>query len=257
MVPKLMSRALHRIRRNIGPTIDIIGQYAEPNAAAPGRKLNDLEKYFYSAEDRALLKWHHYFDVYDTWFASYRNTPVRVLEIGVLNGGSLGMWRSYFGEDAIIFGIDVLPSCSAFNGESGQVRIGSRDDPSFLCAVVDEMNGLDLVIDDGSHQSPHMKKSFEVLFPLLSDGGVYVVEDTHASYWADHKGGYYWPGSFMNYVKKLIDDMHHWYHRKGVRNQAVGQHIGSIHIYDSMVVFRKKIENKPAYSNQGARRDVK
>src|SRR5215813_13910907 len=96
-------------------------------------------------------KWHHYIPIYDRYFSSFRGRKVRFLEIGVSKGGSLQMWRAYFGKDAIIFGIDIDDECLKYSGHAGQVRIGSQVDQSFLDSVVKEMGGLDIVLDDGSH----------------------------------------------------------------------------------------------------------
>jgi hypothetical protein len=126
---------------------------------------------------------------------------VRFLEIGVSKGGSLDMWRSYFGPEAVIYGIDIDEACAQFDGRSAQVRIGSQDDPAFLASVVAEMGGVDVVLDDGSHDSRHIRASLDVLFPLLSEGGVYMMEDLHAAYWVSHSGGYRRPSSIMETVK--------------------------------------------------------
>ena len=106
-----------------------------------------------------------------------------MLEIGVFMGGSLALWRKFLGPDAVIFGIDINPSCIAFDGQFACVRIGSQDDPQFLRSIVAEMGGIDVVLDDGSHIASHQRASFDLLFPLLSDGGHYIVEDMHTAYW--------------------------------------------------------------------------
>ena len=41
-------------------------------------------------------KWLHYFDIYKENFSKYKNRKIIILEIGVLNGGSLKMWQNYF-----------------------------------------------------------------------------------------------------------------------------------------------------------------
>mgnify|MGYP003956679271 CR=1 FL=1 len=148
----------------------------------------DLLKLFTENKGKVIHKWHHYIPLYDKYFSRYRGTKVRMLEIGVSRGGSLSLWRKYFGRDAILFGIDIDPACTTFNGEDAQVRIGSQDDDQFLRAVIEEMGGVDIILDDGSHVMRHIKSSLKCLFPLLQDGGIYFVEDLHTCYWRGWAG---------------------------------------------------------------------
>ena len=60
----------------------------------------DLLDIFAGNRGAAVHKWHHYIPLYDRYFAGFRGTGVRFLEIGVARGGSLQMWRRYLGEDA-------------------------------------------------------------------------------------------------------------------------------------------------------------
>jgi len=193
-------------------------------------------------------KWHHYLPIYDRYFSPYRGRSVRFLEIGVFKGGSMAMWRKYFGEDAIIYGVDVDENCRAFDGVYGNVRIGSQDDPGFLSSVIDEMGGVDVILDDGSHMMPHIKKSLDVLFPKLSIGGVYMIEDLHTSYWRSYGGGRRSKKNFYAYIREMVDDMHHWYHNGPVQHEDMVAALSSIHIYDSIVVFEKSPCFPPTHS---------
>jgi hypothetical protein len=94
--------------------------------------------------------------LYDRYFSPFRGRKTRFLEIGVNKGGSLQLWRKYFGDDAIIFGININPDCEKLNGLAGQVRIGSQIDRPFLESVIKEMGGVDIVLDDGSHHMQHI-----------------------------------------------------------------------------------------------------
>jgi hypothetical protein len=104
------------------------------------------------------------------------------------------------------------------------------------------MGGVDIVIDDGSHVAEQQKISFETLFPLLSNDGIYICEDLQASYWEIyHNGGYQKAGTFVELSKQLIDDMHAWYHnqpQKAIDNAA--KCIYSISMYDGLVVINKR-----------------
>ena len=79
--------------------------------------MNDLEKYFESNQDNLINKWMHYFDIYDQYFSKYRDKEIVFVEIGVFQGGSLQMWKEYFGPKAKIYGIDINPECKQFEDE--------------------------------------------------------------------------------------------------------------------------------------------
>lgn len=208
----------------------------------------ELLELYASGTERVVNKWHHYLPLYDRYFARWRNRPFRFLEIGVSRGGSLDLWRRYFGPEAVIFGIDINPKCAAFDGISGQVRIGSQDDPAFLARVVEEMGGIDVVLDDGSHQMPHVHKTFEVLFPKLSYGGTYMIEDLHTAYMRRFGGGYRSSDNFFNFTRRMVDDMHRWYHRHGEHRSDLGPECSGIHINDSVAVFDKDRPFAPTHS---------
>ncbi len=217
-------------------------------------ELSDLEQLFWSKNGPMVHKWHHYFEIYDRYFSRFRGSGVRMLEIGVSKGGSLDLWRQYLGPDAVIYGIDIDPDCARYDGISGQVRIGSQADPDFLASVVDEMGGVDLILDDGSHDSRHIRASLTALFPRLSENGVYMIEDLHAAYWPSYSGGYGSSIGFMADVKQIIDDMHHWYHDQGQRHVATRDHVAGLHIHDSIVVIEKRRVTRPTHSQQGETR---
>jgi hypothetical protein len=203
---------------------------------------NDMERIFYSHQGRPSAKWHHYLEVYDRHLARFRGKQVRLLEIGVQHGGSLQIWRQYFGPQAIIFGIDIDEKCRDFDDEDGRVRIGSQADPEFLQEVVKEMGGIDIVIDDGSHVASHQRISFDCLYPLLNNNGVYLCEDLQAAYWpVFHDGGYKREGTFIEVVKELIDDIHSWYHDQGSTVlDTAAESIHSLCVYEGIVAVEKR-----------------
>lgn len=207
----------------------------------------ELEKLFYSHKGRLVRKWTHYIGYYERHFARFRSSPVRFLEIGVFEGGSLELWRSYFGEDAAIYGVDINPACVDLAAPPNVIRIGSQADKTFMASVVNEMGGIDIVLDDGSHIAKHQRASLQILWPLLSEGGLYVIEDAHTSYWAgEYEGGYGRKGTAIDIAKSLLDDMHGWYHARG--HKFVPRHtILGIHVYDSMIFIEKGNKEAPKH----------
>lgn len=217
----------------------------------------DLLDIFIGVAGARVNKWHHYLPIYDRYFGPWRDrsgkAPLRFLEIGVAKGGSLAMWRRYFGPDAVIFGIDINPACAEFNGQHGQVRIGSQTDAGFLRTVVHEMGGVDVVLDDGSHRMADIRASLDTLFPLLSLGGTYMIEDLHTSYWTRFGGGLRSEDNFFNFVRRALDDIHHWYHYKPIAHPHLAPVIAAMHLHDSIVVLDKAQVYPPTYSVVGDR----
>jgi hypothetical protein len=157
-------------------------------------------------------KWSHYFEAYRSVFGPHRAEPMRILEIGVLDGSSLRLWRRYFTHpDTIIVGVDIQPGCAQFDAPSDgiRVRIGNQADGAFLKSVVKEFGPFDLIIDDGSHQSSHIIASFNHLYSDgLKDTGIYFVEDLHANYWHPWRDS---RSSFLDICKELLEHMHAHY----------------------------------------------
>jgi len=250
MLPYIFTRIIRKLSLAAGiakpyPGVDV---FETKDLALAERRLadgGDLTRMFLEHSGRPLHKWLQYIPVYEKWLAPYRGTPVRILEIGVSDGGSLQLWRRYFGDAATIYGIDINPACAERFEAPNQVRIGSQADADFLKSVAGEMGTIDIIIDDGSHVASHQRISFETLFPLLKDGGLYVVEDTHSSYWEGvYEGGLRRPGTAVEYFKAMIDDQHAWYHT-GARRSSANETISAIHFYDSIILLEKQMKGPP------------
>lgn len=112
---------------------------------------------------------------YEELFAKWRFGQINLIEIGVADGSSLAAWERYF-DRASLVGIDINPDCARFAKGRVNIRIGSQEDPGFLHGIAAEFPPT-IVIDDGSHIAHHMIAAFEVLFPALQPGGVYIFED--------------------------------------------------------------------------------
>lgn len=142
--------------------------------------MNDLRAFFDSrTEGPGIWKWLHYFDIYERHFAKFRGQPINILEIGIYSGGSLDMWRDYFGPAAMIHGVDVQPDCLAYEREGVRVWIGDQSSASFWERFKIAAPMMDIIIDDGSHKPTHQITTLESLLPHLRPGGVYLCEDVH------------------------------------------------------------------------------
>jgi SAM-dependent methyltransferase len=207
-----------------------------------------LHQIFLSNGDNTIHKWLHYFDIYERHFARFVDRAPSILEIGVAGGGSLRMWREYFGPGAKIVGLDVNPACRQHAADGIEVFIGSQDDP----AVLDEIAGkyeFDIVIDDGSHMMDHLNFTFTHLYDRVKPHGVYLAEDLHTCYWPRFGGGLRRQKSFLERVKGLVDELNAVHTRGALPPTRFTATTASITIYDSIVVFEK--------APQGTRQMVK
>jgi cephalosporin hydroxylase len=210
-------------------------------------KMNDLEKYFYGVHAAPLQKWSHYFDIYDRHFSAFRNKDIVILEIGVENGGSLLMWRHYFGEKAKIYGVDIDPECANLNlGNNIEIIIGSQSDREFLRELKNKIPKIDILIDDGGHHMEQQIITFEELFDHISDDGIYLCEDLHTSYWYTFGGGYKNPNSFIEYSKNFIDYLNATViNIPELQPSEFTKHVYGLHYYDSVLVIEKQLRKKP------------
>lgn len=213
---------------------------------------SDLEKYFRNNTGRLIYKWDHYFDVYERHFKRFRNKEITILEIGVSQGGSLQMWKDYFGDRAKTFGIDIDPRCKNLEEENIKIFIGSQSDKKFLRKVKEQMPKIDIIIDDGGHTMKQQIVSYEALFDHLKEDGVYLCEDVHTSYWLKFGGGYKRRGTFIEYTKNFIDYMHAFHsQQKRLQVSSFTTSVNSLHYYDSIVVIEKRKREKPFAEKTG------
>lgn len=133
---------------------------------------------------------HEYLKTYDPIFSDYVDKEINLLELGILKGGSLLLWRDYF-QKGKIFGIDLDAPAQLNNEERISVFSGSQQDVKFLTKVAENVpGGFDIIIDDASHIGKLTKTSFWHLFENhLKHGGLYVIEDWGTGYWGDWPDG--------------------------------------------------------------------
>jgi len=183
-------------------------------------------------------KWIHYFPVWERHLTRFRGMPAQVLEIGVYRGGGLDLLRSFLGPDARLTGVDIDEGARAAAGDRHAIEIGDQADPDFLRKVAADHGPFDIVIDDGGHTMRQQVVAVETLFPLMADGGVYLVEDSHTSYWslyADQGPG---EPTFIEWLKSRIDDLHAYHFSNELDLVEPWQtRLAGMHVYDSIAVL--------------------
>lgn len=203
-----------------------------------------LHKYFLNNSNKRLHKWLHYFDIYERHFSRFRHTDVVMLEIGVEGGGSLAMWKEFFGKESQIIGVDINPQCKQHEAEGIEVFIGSQDDPALIDRIFKKYPKIDIVLDDGSHMMNHMISSFELIYERLQPNGIYMVEDTHTCYWPEYEGGLKREGSFMEFAKDKLDELNACHTRDALPVSKFTQSTDCIACYDSVVLFERRPQGK-------------
>ena len=140
--------------------------------------VNPLKEYFESVRDgRGIWKWGHYFDIYHRHLQKFVGKEVKIVEVGIFSGGSLTMWKKYFGLQSSVYGVDLEPNCRAYEDERTKVFIGDQGDRGFWQRFREEVKDIDIVIDDGGHLPEQQVVTLEETVPYLRPGGVYLCED--------------------------------------------------------------------------------
>ncbi|WP_155419693.1 class I SAM-dependent methyltransferase [Variovorax paradoxus] len=219
-----------------------------------------LADLYASHQGKVSDKWTVYLKVYEELFRSYRASRLRLLEIGIQNGGSLEIWGLYFGNASVLVGCDINVACTQLRYDDPRIHVvvGDANTDEAERAIAVHSEGFDLIIDDGSHRSSDIIRSFARYFPRLEQGGIFVVEDLHCSYWQEFEGGLVDPWSSMSFLKRLADVINHehWgtpYHRAEILRSFESRYgtaldeeslaqIHSIEFYNSVCVIRKRAQ---------------
>ncbi|MHB8692123.1 MAG: class I SAM-dependent methyltransferase [Solirubrobacteraceae bacterium] len=182
-----------------------------------------------------IWKWTHYFDAYERHLAKFVGGEVNVVEIGVYSGGSLEMWREYFGPRCTIVGVDVAEACRAYAGDRISIEIGDQADPAFWREFLSGGRSIDVVIDDGGHQVDQQVATLEALLPRLTPGGVYICEDVAGV-----------NNPFHDYLAGLSRNLDAWNAPDPRESRTIPSTfqtmIASIHRYPYMVVIERSAD---------------
>lgn len=190
---------------------------------------------------------HHYTERYEHHLQHLRSEKFTLLEIGIggysrdrAGGASLRMWKAFFPK-AQILGLDIQDK-SFVDEDRIRTYMGSQTDEELLVRIAAEADDLQVIIDDGSHRSRHVRTSFRVLFPLLADGGIYAIEDTQTSYWPEIGGSEdrHDPQTTMALVKDLVDGLNYEEFVDEEYDPSYSDlNVTAVHAYHNLVVIEK------------------
>jgi hypothetical protein len=199
-------------------------KFQSPPEGMPKESPSRFRDFFNSrTTGRGIWKFNHYFDIYERHLSRFAGKPVHLVEVGVYSGGSLEMWRDYFGQHCRIYGVDIQKACEAYANEYTSIFIGDQSDPAFWTRFRHMVPTVDILIDDASHRPEHQIATLEAMLPHLRPGGVYICEDTHGL----HNG-------FTAYAHGLTKSLN------AMDSVSPFQAaISSIHFYPYMVVIEK------------------
>lgn len=181
------------------------------------------------------MKWESYFQVYDKIFKKYKDQKVTFVEVGVSGGGSLFIWREYFGKQARIIGIDFNPAAKKLEKYGFEIFIGNQSDKNFWKEFYRKIGKIDILFDDGGHKNIQQISTVENSLEHINDNGIIVVEDTHTSFLKEFKNPSYF--SFINYCNKLIKNIHKRCEWVSKKNNIYSNKIWSIDFYESIVAI--------------------
>jgi hypothetical protein len=148
----------------------------------------DFADWKHEQERFLLMKSRELIELYAK-FWSGRETPRDVVELGIWEGGSSVFWFEVLAPNKFV-AIDQLARTDSDRFTSYVESRGATDrlktywgvdqgDRAALGQIVkgEFGNAIDLVIDDASHLYEPTRVSFEVFFPRLRAGGLYIIED--------------------------------------------------------------------------------
>ena len=188
----------------------------------------------YSKSTLKSIKIESYFSAYDEIFKKYIGKKIVFVEIGIYHGGSLEMWRNYFGSQARIIGIDINPEAKKLEDRGFEIFIGSQSSKKFWNTFYEKVGPVDIVLDDGGHQNKQQIVTAYESIKNINDGGVLVTEDTHTSYL--QRFGNPSKYSFINFAKNKIDKINYRFPLFKDKNN-IEKKIFSISFYESIVAF--------------------
>jgi hypothetical protein len=222
------------------------------------------------AQEFGSDKWgvHRYTPHYERHLGHMRDREMLVVELGIggyarerQGGASLRMWKWFFPRAQVV-GVDIAGK-SFVNEPRITAYQGSQTDRRLMRRIVRRFGPPTVVIDDGSHRPAHVIKSFGILFPMLADGGLYVIEDIQTSYWPQWKGSLDPddPTTSMAMVKRLLDGLNHEeFLDESYEPSYTDLHVTAVHCYHNLVVIEKgdnregsnkRVANRKWYAEQG------
>lgn len=203
-----------------------------------------LKSPFYS------LKHTNYFEIYDELLLKFVGLPVTLLEIGILDGGSLFMWRDFLGDNARIIGVDLNPGATKWREHGFEVYVGDQSDPEFWRELYNKVGNIDILLDDGGHRNDQQIMTVQCSIERISDGGIIIIEDTQTSFMKFESFKRY---SFVNFLLGKIALLYARSSDLKVKETSYSKCVHSVQLFESICVLhidrRKCVTNRRIENN--------
>lgn len=199
------------------------------------------------------IKHTSYFHVYERLLSPFIGKPITFVEVGVLNGGSLFMWREFFGPTARVVGVDFNPAAKRWQDDGFEIWIGNQADPGFWQDFFSSVGAIDVCLDDGGHSNLQQIQTVESVSRHIKDGGIMLVEDTHTSYMTQF--GNPSRHSFMKFAFHVVDAINARFPGIDSSSNSLNEVISSVSFHESIVAFhidRRNCFLSEPTSNHGA-----
>ncbi len=219
--------------------------------------MNEIKELFYES-DKFSTKFEKYFDVYELLFKKFKEKNITFVEVGVLNGGSLEIWKNYFGKNSRIIGIDINSECKKFEKDNIEIFIGDQSKNEFWEKFYREVGKVDILLDDGGHTNLQQISTVFNSVKNINDDGFIIVEDIHSSYMEQF--GNPQKFSFINFSKRNIDDLNFKFPNFSNLKNSLNDYIYSIQYFESIVVYhinkKKSYMNSEIYNNENLPKEI-
>jgi Methyltransferase domain len=209
----------------------------DTTASSRSQSINSTLRLFqiYSRTRYLSIKHDSYFQVYEQVLGRFVGQDITFVEVGIYNGGSLFMWREYFGPRARIIGIDLNPAARQWESDGFEIFIGSQSDPVFWRDFYTKVGKVDVLLDDGGHTNRQQIITVHESLPHINDGGVILVEDVHCSYMREFGNPSRF--SFINLAKRIVDCVNSRSSALGRVRNDYEQRVYAVSFYESIVVL--------------------
>jgi hypothetical protein len=199
--------------------------------------MNALKKSF-NYSPKYSIKWSNYFEIYENLLKRFKNKKITLVEVGVGNGGSLFMWRNYFGKKAKIIGVELNPKAKELEKNGFKIFIGDQSTPSFWKSFYKKVGKIDILIDDGGHTNLQQITTLMESINYIKHDGIIVVEDTHTSFMKNK--GFKNPSkfSFINFTSSIVETLHRRNPMIKKKLNSLSKLINSIEYFDSITVIK-------------------